>query len=654
MKIKNKISLFLILCISTLLISSCRKYQIYSDETSTPAESKNNDDENKNTGSISTGGSEETKNNEKPVKEDEVINEEFEALCNEYFINTLGDSAYAWNVLTLDAANFGYEGTKEAIWYSYHTETAEALENTKIALNDFLTELEKFKDASLSTNQRYTYEMLYTQTHNNIEKYKNASLNDLFLDLDYITSDGGYVSEFTQVMQGYRINDISNAREIISYTSSTAEAFPSYLIYAEDKKNSGYPLINYSVQGMIDYLNSITEKGENFYLKELIHNKIDDCDEISDGDATVLKAQFDSAFTNSFLNAVSNLSEGLNSYLNVTDNTGYLGQYGEKGKEQYRRLLADKFGVDVSKVDDEYMQNYKIELEQIIDNYIAIQKDVVREANSNNIISRMEEFLNGKSLVSITDNNQMLSYLRNFAKEITYDLKENREIEISLMDETVQEITHAVAYYTKSPLDVNTTEYITLNPKYTSNDYNETLTTLAHEGYPGHLYSYCLLKEEQMPNISKSILNNVTFGEGWAVYVEYMLYNYIKNNSNDLAVKASCDYLNLQSLIGYSLYNYLDLCVNYYGYNVNQIIDYLNSKHFNSGIAEQFYNTLVEIPCTYASYGYGSYKFINLHIKAKTSGHYDEKEFNYEILSHGWVGLDLLEKITNDYINSHN
>lgn len=50
-------------------------------------------------------------------------------------------------------------------------------------------------------------------------------------------------------------------------------------------------------------------------------------------------------------------------------------------------------------------------------------------------------------------------------------------------------------------------------------------TTLAHEGFPGHLYQTIMSYQSGLPAI-RSILNYPGYVEGWATYVEMMSYHY--------------------------------------------------------------------------------------------------------------------------------
>ena len=72
----------------------------------------------------------------------------------------------------------------------------------------------------------------------------------------------------------------------------------------------------------------------------------------------------------------------------------------------------------------------------------------------------------------------------------------------------------------------------------------------------------------------------------------------------------------------------------------------------NQSAAQSVYDSLIESPTTYASYGFGRLHFLQLHedAQARLGTIYDEKEFNALILSHGWCSYDELDALVEEYI----
>ena len=220
------------------------------------------------------------------------------------------------------------------------------------------------------------------------------------------------------------------------------------------------------------------------------------------------------------------------------------------------------------------------------------------------------------------------------------------------MDVASAKVSNAVAYYMKSALDNTGSEYITLNPVKTKvSSQNDVLGTLAHEGYPGHLYAYIYSKELELSNLA-TVMTNTGHAEGWATYVQLKLYEYAKEQSDDEKFDAVMDYLYANELSSFLLETRLDAGIHLEGWTVEDIATYMTNLGYSGDSAESIYDLLVEIPTQYASYGYGKYIFIKLHNEAqkKLGIYYDEVEFNAMLLSKGWTDLEQLEKTYEDYM----
>ncbi|MFQ8776405.1 MAG: DUF885 family protein [Roseburia sp.] len=82
----------------------------------------------------------------------------------------------------------------------------------------------------------------------------------------------------------------------------------------------------------------------------------------------------------------------------------------------------------------------------------------------------------------------------------------------------------APAFCITAPIDDYSTNRIYIN---NANNYTDLyyFTTLAHEGYPGHLYQTIQSYDYGLPPI-RSLFNYPAYTEGWATYVEMLAYYY--------------------------------------------------------------------------------------------------------------------------------
>lgn len=64
------------------------------------------------------------------------------------------------------------------------------------------------------------------------------------------------------------------------------------------------------------------------------------------------------------------------------------------------------------------------------------------------------------------------------------------------------------------------------------------------------------------------------------------------------------------------------------------------------------YNTLIEMPAEYPAYGYGMAAYVDIHNQAiqELGEFYNEIDFNRAIQSKGWVTMEKLYEMVDEYI----
>lgn len=573
--------------------------------------------------------------------------EAFDVYLDEFFVEYLSGDQLTINIFCENPANFGFEHY-DANWYTFAAYSDEGIESDLEYYEEALAELQAFKDAPLNDLQAAAYKTIEDQ----LEYYLNYyAIEDVFFKQTlYIDQFGGYIAEFGTYMESYSLRTEQEVKDVIDYINSTKDAFSSYVDFANEKTERGYGYSNFTLREMIKYLEDLLEQGDDYYLKDILNAKIDACDFLTDEQKADYKAQVQKAISESFIVGVQTLKDGLEPLIGTLspDEEGYLTKY-EGGKEIYLLKLEDLFGIDDFNIDT-YISEIDKAVNSTVSKLVSSQNAII---NYYNVTSwpQFENILKNNNIYSGTPE-EMLVYLKEFAKTIVPELKTNPDIVVKEMDEASAKVSNAVAYYMKSALDNTGNEYITLNPeKLGTSTQNDLLSTLAHEGYPGHLYAYVFSKEAGLSNIA-TIMTSTAHGEGWATYVETQLYEYAKSQSTDNKFNAIMDYYIANSLSSFLLETRLDVGIHYEGWTVQQIADYMDGLGYNGGAAQEIYDLLIELPANYPAYGYGKLTFVNLHNEAKKilGAFYDEVEFNTMILSKGWTSLGILQETYEEYM----
>lgn len=589
---------------------------------------------------------------------DNAKNEDFEEYLNEIFVDYLGNDYISWNIMTLNPESFGFvrDESDVASWYTYTSQ----LDFDKQAAFDEMTQyysyLKSFENKDLSYNQKISYKVLDDYFKSSLESYNPENNFNFLIENVYIDSFGGYASNIGTYLEIYKLHDEYDVIDLLNYIKSLPVAFESYLTYAQDKITAGYPLSDKTIDGMIGYLNDVIEQQNNYYLIDNIKNNIGSCEFLSAEEIASYQEMTDTYFNEYFFPAHELLAEGLVQYKGNCSNEGYLAAYGDTGVKYYTYLIQDLLGQH-----DLDIYAYGNDLKSKLDVYTrkinsTIQRLNAADRENSGVYTKFMELINGKSLVGKMGPYEMIEFLKEFALTIVPALESEPDINIKYMDDAAAQVSTALAYYMKSALDSTSSEEITLNGHLLGVDINSTLATMAHEGYPGHLYSYCFTKQLDISNIAKA-MTSTAHGEGWAKYVELKLWDYLKTHHTlgeeyNEAVFYYCEYMYYNDLASYVLYTYIDYAIHVEHYTIPKLEKFLDSKGYNAEIASDMYFQLIEMPSQYAAYGYGISLFYDVHEQAKKAlgDCYNEIDFNRALLSNGWCSTSEVQRITNEYI----
>ncbi len=173
------------------------------------------------------------------------------------------------------------------------------------------------------------------------------------------------------------------------------------------------------------------------------------------------------------------------------------------------------------------------------------------------------------------------------------------------------------AYYLTPPIDDMTNNIIYINHK-NSPDALTLYTTLAHEGYPGHLYQTVysqLSMNRKKTSCIRHLLHYGGYVEGWALYVENMSYYYAQSlvQDADPVIGAFYEACRLNRNLQLCLYSLLDIAIHYEGatpYQVQAILKKVGITDPQTVLS--IYQYIVEEPVNYLKYYLGFLEFLSL------------------------------------------
>ena len=236
---------------------------------------------------------------------------------------------------------------------------------------------------------------------------------------------------------------------------------------------------------------------------------------------------------------------------------------------------------------------------------------------------------------------EMLSYLSKAMRTDFPDL-DSPKYEVKYVPESMEEFS-SPAFYLTPPADTLSPNTIYINRSSQVNP-AELFTTLAHEGFPGHLYQ-TLYYGNQNPAPIRNLLGCSGYIEGWATYVESISYGYAASY-----FKVEPELLQLlwqNRSISLCLYSLLDIKIHEYGWTLSQVTQSLHGFGIASDdTCKEIYQYIIENPANYLKYYLGYLNFMDLRDLAekKAGDEFDKKEFHRFVLETGPAPFPIIEK----------
>lgn len=422
--------------------------------------------------------------------------------------------------------------------------------------------------------------------------------------------------------------------DYIALLNDVPRYFEQIFAYETKKADLGLAEADFALEDAIEQCNDFLSERDTNYLVSSFEERIDAFDGLSDAQKDAYKQQNIDALNSSVFPAYEAMIENLNSLKGRgTNEEGTLNM--DQGKQYYEYLVKYNVGVNQS-VDDIYEQ-----LEGSVKDALTM---MVRTAVSEPDAYELYMDHNGLP-IDDAEPTAMLETLRSRVSE-NYPEPANVNYTVKSVQKALED-TLSPAFYMTPPVDDPTNNSIYVNYGKVD-DPGSLFTTIAHEGYPGHLYQFTYFYQSN-PHPLYSCMSLKGYSEGWATYAEMNcldFYDFGENTKGLTALYQAENNLNLAvSCIA-------DVGVNYKGWSRQDLRDYLNEKGFNGDASDDLYNHVVEEPTNYLYYYISYLKFEELELKAKKAlgNKFDLVEFHKVLLDAGPCQFDILEQDVDSYI----
>lgn len=509
------------------------------------------------------------------------------------FLNSCFREYAAENTVTLHfkLSNPSAYGIKAPVSPTYGNLSSDALKKNCSRSKELLQKLYTFPTSSLTKKQKLTWQIF--------QDYLNESImNEKYILYSSPLGTNGLQSEIPVTLSEYRLDNEKDIKDYLSLVNQVPELFTQILDFEQERRNAGLISPSFVISDTIDQIDQfLNASEENNPLIQSFEERLAEVESLSKDQKASYIANNRLLVTDKVLPAYKSLKTSLQAYTNDSKNTSSkerLCEY-KNGQDYYKFLLMSNVGTDFSPEDCITI------LESQLKNTV---KDISSLTTKNKDL--YTEYLSATPALSAPK--EIMNTLKN---DSLIDFPEIKNISCQLKNvPDALSGTSACAFYLVPPIDSTKDNIIYINKSRV--DSNELFSTLAHEGYPGHLYqtNYFLTTN---PSPLRTFLHCAGYDEGWGTYAQLYSYNFIEfKNVDEQTTKQLRQLYRDNDLLSLSLSSLCDLYVNYKNYDENALANYLQTYGIDKDSAQNLYRYVIENPTTYLSYSIGCYELDQL------------------------------------------
>ena len=550
----------------------------------------------------------------------EQIRSEFDSFMNELFVETVQSDSLSLNYSLAEPEAYGIDIDEITLGEV----SISQMKNDLLKIENHLKRLNSFNYHLLDKDQQLTYDILKDYLERGLE------FGHYLYYSECLGPTTGIQAQLPILLAEYSFYEKSDIDEYIKLLSCVDDYFESIAEFERQKSEKGLFMKDAVADRIIAQCESFIASDEDNFLIEYFNEKIENYEGLADSEVAIYKALNKKVVLEEVIPAYETLIAVLYDLKGTGTNDAGLYYYPE-GQAYYEHLAKHKTGSGRT------MEGIVDLLEDAIAN--GIVKITTISLTDSSLLDKYMDF----SSFPLTDPDEILSDLRD---EISKDFPEAIPVqcEIKYVHESLSDYL-SPALYLVPPID----NYMDNNIYINGND-TETLsmiyTTVAHEGYPGHLYQ-CVYFRNQNPAPIRSIIDFAGYDEGWATYVEMYSYH-IAGIDKNLA-----SFLEANNIVILCMYARADIGIHYEGWTKEKVISYVLNFINNRKVAEKIYDTLLEEPAIYLPYAVGYLEIMELKeiAEEELGDAFELKDFHQFLLDIGPAQFHIIEKYLMEWID---
>ncbi len=542
----------------------------------------------------------------------------FDAFLEEFFRSEVTGNTINLHFTLADPERYGI--TETPITLGEISE--QAMTEADAGIENLLSVLDDFNYKRLDTSRQLTCDVIkeYLQTE--------LSVSELAYYDELLRPSTGIQAQLPVLYEEYRFYDRQDVEDYLALIALTDDYFSQIIAFEQKKAELGLFMSDFACDTIISQCETFVKNPKEHYLIQTFDRKVDQMDGLTERERELYKSKNETIVNEHVLPAYRMLADALTGLLGSGENEMGL-CYLPEGRAYYEYLVSHNTGsgksvAEIQKMISEQRNQDLTEAAVLLLDYPDLKK------KSGSVV------LTGRDSVATLEvlKQQMAS---------EFPAAPEAEYTVSYIDECMEEYM-APAFYITAPIDDYGKNAIFINAS-TDATSMRYFTTLAHEGFPGHLYQTVMSYEAGLAP-ARTVLNFPGYVEGWATYVEMISYHYA-GLKEELAALMSH---NQSALL--SLYASTDLGIHYDGWDFSDTVAFWETYGITDRtVLREIYELIVEEPAHYLKYYVGYLEFLRLKEKAqKTYGSdYSDIAFHRAILEIGPAPFPIVEQYLDAY-----
>lgn len=556
------------------------------------------------------------KSNSETYEQDaQNIQKHFDDLCQTLFEDQISKDYLSLHYSLKDPEDYGITDYSR----NFGTFSLAEMQENQAEQDKLRQDLAAIDISYLTDNQKLTYRILaksleYEELGRGLELYYQP-----------LAPSTGIQAQLPVLLTEFIFYDKQDVEDYLTLVSGIEDYFQQILDFEKEKARAGLSLTDGCIDQIVNECGAYLLAPEHNLMAAGFDRRIDDMADLTEEERADFKARNLTILAEDFIPAYELLLNGLKELKGTCTNEQGL-YYDPKGKDYYEYLVQSSIGTTYSS-----MEEIQKAIEQQIDSDLLTISQILKDSPET-----AKELENYKFCE--TQPEKILELLKVEMEEDFPEIVPYHYTAKYVPEELEQ--TLGPAFFLVPPIDAYDSCIIYINPGTIAG--SQTLfTTLAHEGIPGHLYQNVYFLSRCDSSIRK-ILSFLGYSEGWATYVEN--YSYTINNGLSpelgqiLAHNASAS-LGIHAL--------MDLNINYFGWNREQVSDYL--KQFfdvsQPNVVDSIYQAMKNDPSNYMAYYVGYLEILKMRDLAQETlkEQFQLKEFHKFLLDIGPAPFTVIE-----------